>query len=124
MLSQSQISTGKVSIYLLHREMLTERETLSALIATSSAPLDMVGVAHGERTCFRTCNRTHAHIQTVRLLSSSSAVEENGMSTRLVIVKPGGAQSTLRLCTALLLVWKLICGKNIWTVFLKVNWPP
>jgi hypothetical protein len=121
MLPPSRISTGKVSVYLLRRKMLTGPGILSALIATSSAPLDMVEVAHGEHTCCRTSNRTYAHIQIARLLSSSSAVEENGMSTKLVIVKPGGAQSTLRLCTDLLLVWKLICGKNIWTAFLRVN---
>ena len=112
---------GKVSIYLLRRKTLMERGILNALIATSSAPLDMVEVVHGEHTCFRTCNRTYAHIQTVRLLNSSSAVEENGMSTNLITAKPGGAQSTLRLCTDPLLVSKLICGKNIWTAFLRVN---
>src|SRR5690242_11621509 len=104
MLSLSRISTGRASIYLLHQKTLMEREISSALIATSSVLLDMAGAARGERTCCKTCNRTSVHIQTVRLLSNSSAVGESGMSTKLVTVKPGDAQSTLRLCTGLHLV--------------------
>ena len=122
MLSQSRISMGKVSIYLLRRKTLMERGILNALIATSSAPLDMVEVAHGEHTCCRTSNRTYAHIQIARLLSSSSAVEENGMSTKLVIVKPGGAQSTPQLCTDLAVHWKPTFDNIIWIAFQRASW--
>jgi hypothetical protein len=73
----------------------------------------MVRDGHGAPICSKTCNLTYVHTQTAKRPNSSSVVEENGLTTRLAIAKPGGVQSILQRCTDLTPDWKITFDSSI-----------